>query len=137
MPFWLKSLWVRWNRIGLDQLHILLGRQAGAGGSRPVLTSDVGAVSSSIRKVRERRRRWLRSDQHPDGSVLERIARLERVVEQIMAISVPQILKDSAIMPQHAPAERVQVSVVEQIVDGVQAVPQERDQPGDQACRFS
>ena len=46
-------------------------------------------------------------DQPPDGSVLERLSRLERVAEQILAISVPQIMKDPAIMPQHAPAERV------------------------------
>ena len=55
---------------------------------------------------------------------MERIARLERVVEQILGIPVPQILKDSGIMPQHAPAERVQVPAEEQIADGVQAVPQ-------------
>ena len=41
---------------------------------------------------------------------MERIARLERVVEQILGIPVPQIMKNSGITPQHASAERVQVS---------------------------
>ena len=45
-----------WNHIWLNQLHILLGRHAG--GDRLVPTSDVGAVSSSTRKMKQRRRRW-------------------------------------------------------------------------------
>ena len=76
-------------------------------------------------------------DQPPDGSVLACLARLERVVEQILAILAPQITKDIATMPQHAPAERVLMTAVEQFGDGAKAVPQERDQPGDQACRDS
>ena len=43
-------------------------------------------------------------DQHRVSSVMERIARLERVVEQILGTPVPQIMKDSGIMPQHTPA---------------------------------
>ena len=52
-------------------------------------------------------------DQPPDCSVLACLARLERVVEQILAILVPQITKDFATMSQHAPAERVQITTVE------------------------
>ena len=62
----------------------------------------------------------VRQDQPPVGSVMARLARLERVVEQILATSMPQI-----------------TTAVEQTDDGVQAVPQERDQPGDQARRVS
>ena len=64
-------------------------------------------------------------DQPPDGSVLACLARLERVVEQILAILVPQITKDIATMSQHAPAERVQMTTAD------------RDQPGDQVRRDS
>ena len=66
-----------------------------------------------------------RRDQPPDGSVLACLARLERVVEQILAIFVPQITKDIATMSQHAPAERVQMTTAD------------RDQPGDQVRRDS
>ena len=64
-------------------------------------------------------------DQPPDGSILECLARLERVVEQILAALVPQITKDFATMSQHAPAERVQLTTAE------------RYQPGDQVRRVS
>ena len=51
-----RRLEPRWYHIRLNQLHILLGRHAG--GWRFVPTSDVGAVVSSVRKMRQRRRRW-------------------------------------------------------------------------------
>ena len=47
-----RRLEPRWNLIRLNQL----GRNAGGG--RLVPTFDVGAVSSSIREMRQRRRRW-------------------------------------------------------------------------------
>ena len=127
-----RRLEPRWNLIRLNQLLSLLGRNAG-GPTCPYLRrgrclffhpGDEAASASLVGR-----------DQPPDGSVLARLARLERVVEQILAISVPQITKDTATMPQHAPAERVQPSALEQVGDGVQAAPQERSQPGDRACR--
>ena len=68
---------------------------------------------------------WVGRDQPPDVSVLACLARLELVVEQILAALVPQITEDFAAMAQHAPAERVQITTVE------------RDQPGDQVRRDS
>ena len=53
-PQWLEP---RWNHFRLNHLHIFWGCHAGGG--RPVPTSDVCAVFSSIRKMRQRRRRWL------------------------------------------------------------------------------
>ena len=54
-------------------------------GGRLVPTFDVGAVSSSIREMRQRPASLVGRDQPPDGSILACLARLERVVEQILA----------------------------------------------------
>ena len=51
-------------------------------------------------------------DQPPDASTMERVARLERVVEQILDVTVLQITKDIAIGMQHIPQQRVQHYVV-------------------------
>ena len=51
-----RRLEPRWNLTRLNQLLSLLGRNAGGG--RLVPTFDVGAASSSIREMRQRRRRW-------------------------------------------------------------------------------
>ena len=45
-------------------------------------------------------------DQPPEGSVLACLARLEQVVEQTLAILVPQITKDIATMSQYAEQDR-------------------------------
>ena len=81
-----RRLEPRWYHIRLNQLLSLLE------GGRPVPTSSTwDAVSSSIRKMRQRRRRWWGRISPQTVRSWARLARLERVVEQILAILVPQI----------------------------------------------
>ena len=88
------------------------------GRDHPVLGCDV-AASASL------------------DELAERVLRLERIVEQIGCVLLPQNMKDILEGVQHVPLERVQNSVVEQIVgaptpqtweplvEGVQVIPQE------------
>ena len=48
----------------------------------------------------------------PDG-LMERVLRLERIVEQIGSVLLPQNMKDIVEGVQHVPEKRVQNSVVE------------------------
>ena len=91
------------------------------GRDHPVLGRDVAATASL-------------------DELAERVARLERVVEQIAGAPVPQILEVGVNGLQHVPQERVQNSAVEKIggvpvpqiwepiVDGPHLIPQERVQ---------
>ena len=91
------------------------------GRDHPVLGCDVAATASL-------------------DELVVRVARLERVVEEIAGASVPLILEDGVDGLQHVPQERVQNSVVELIgdvpvpqiweplVEGPHLVPQERVQ---------
>ena len=55
-------------------------------------------------------------DRPPDvSSMMERITRLERVVEQILGMPVPQIKKGIVEVTQHVPQEPVPNPIVEQI----------------------
>ena len=79
-----------------------------------------------------------RDNAAPADGLMERVLRLERIVEQIGCVLLPQNMKDIVEGVQHVPLERVQNSVVEHIVgastphtwepivEGVQVIPQER-----------
>ena len=93
---------------------------SGTGRDLPVLCRDVAATASL-------------------GELAERVSRLERIVEQIGGVLLPQNMKDIVEGMQHVPEERVQNSVVEQIgcvpapqiwepiVESVQVILQERE----------
>ena len=73
-----------------------------------------------------------RDNAAPADGLMERVLRLERIVEQIGGVLLPQNMKDIVEGVQHVPEKRVLNSVVEQIgsasAPDLQLIPQNRTQ---------